>query len=110
MTVKQENKAISLLKQSIIDDVINKLKDLDLKEEQIEQIKDKLSIKKNKKNSNRKFPTIAEDKKCTAKCKNGKPCQVAMCDKTLKICWAHMKKEERIKYQSTKAKKNLKKV
>nr|WOF72290.1 telomere-binding protein [Saccharomycopsis crataegensis] len=105
MSPKQTDRAMKMLKSSIIDDLLIELKELKIKVEDEEKLKNDLL--KNKRKSKRVPPKVEESKKCVATCKNGKPCCVAMCDKKLKLCWAHMDKDQRIGYRKIKAKKNI---
>lgn len=101
MTKKQINKAVNLLTTSVIDDIIKRVDELSLKEKERTKVLDLLNeIKTNKKK--RDPPKIALEKQCTATCKSGLKCTVPICDKTNKICWAHMNKNEREEYRLLK--------
>jgi hypothetical protein len=68
----------------------------------IEQMKDenhldsdkKVRVSK-KKSSDTTKRIIKEENRCTGTSKEGKPCGGPMCDKDLKICWAHMTKDQK---------------
>lgn len=99
MSPKQTDRAMKMLKSSIIDDLLLQLKELKI-EVDTEELKN--TLLKTKQKSKRVPPKVEEHKKCVATCKNGKPCCVAMCDKKLKLCWAHMDGEQRMKYRKSK--------
>nr|CAJ57284.1 putative terminal recognition factor [Millerozyma acaciae] len=97
MVKSKVNKSLETLKQSIINDIVDKIKTLDLKDEEliIEEI--------TKTKAKRKAPTIPLEKQCIKKCKDGSKCTVPKCYK--KTCWAHLTKDQRKEYQSLKAEK-----
>nr|WOF72325.1 telomere-binding protein [Saccharomycopsis malanga] len=94
------------LRKSIIEEIIENINSLDLSKDEKKKFTNELTTlkTKNKKKSNRTLPNIPKSKQCTGICKNGEECRVAMCDKNLKLCWAHMNKEEREKYKKNKDK------
>lgn len=97
MSKRQVNKGIKIIRESVIDEIVEKLVELKVDENIIKSIKDD-----KKPVSNRKKPNIPFAKQCSAMCKSGNKCTVAICDKTNKLCWAHMSKEQKELHRSKK--------
>lgn len=98
MVKSKVNKSLNNLKKSITDEIIEKIKKLELADE--EEIIEKI-VSEDKK-PKRKAPKIPLEKQCTKLCKDGTKCRVPMCHN--KICWAHMNTEQRNVYREIKQK------
>nr|CAC08230.1 putative terminal recognition factor [Schwanniomyces etchellsii] len=98
MVKTKTDKTFQLLKNSILQDLIDKIEKLDIntKEQLIDELKKEEKPK-------RKAPTIPKEKQCTKICNDGRKCVVAKCYKN--SCWAHLNKEDREAYRSKKAEK-----
>ena len=79
-------KKLKLLEKSIYDDLLNKIKELNLDDETMEKI-EQFSVK-----PNIKAPVTPLEKQCGKLTKKGEKCKIAICYK--KTCWAHLTKEE----------------
>lgn len=84
--------AQKLYEKAIVNDLLKRIEDLNLIDEDVfEEIKVKLNEKKK-----RKSPNIAPEKQCTETCKSGDKCKTTACYDSR--CWAHLKKDERELY------------
>lgn len=101
-------KGIHLLEQAVYDDLVSQLADLKVSNHILDKLvlhsatNRRRSSAKSDDEPKRKFPDIPLENQCGTKCKSGKICTNAICDKKLHRCWAHMSKEQREFYQSTK--------
>jgi hypothetical protein len=100
MTKRQTNKGIKIIVDSIFNDIIRQLKEFNIDDSIINQLTADGAVTTEKKKRN--APKIPLAGQCTSLCKSGKKCQVAMCNKDLKKCWAHMSAEERTEYKAIK--------
>ncbi|CAX40874.1 DNA-binding protein, putative [Candida dubliniensis CD36] len=94
MSKSNINKKLKLLEKSIYDDLINKIKGLDLDNAIIEKIEGTISKPK------RKAPVTPIEKQCGKLTKKGEKCKIAMCYK--RTCWAHLTKEQKEEYRKLK--------
>ena len=98
MGTKQINKALNSLTTSILNDIIEKIDNLDLEKSDKEKVKS--TVKNYNQTKKRQAPKIPLEKQCTETCKNGTKCTVPMCYN--KVCWAHMSKTQREEYRINK--------
>lgn len=97
MAKKQVNKALNSLTKSIIDDVLQKIEELEISDTDYSKIKKALTTEKLTK---RNPPKIPLEKQCSQICKNGSKCTVPICYEN--TCWAHMLKDKREEYRLKK--------
>jgi hypothetical protein len=100
MTKRQTNKGIKIIVDSIFNDIVRQLKDLQIDDSIINQLTSDGAVTTDKKKRN--APKIPLQGQCHSMCKSGKKCQVAICNKDLKKCWAHMSAVERAEYKAIK--------
>ena len=91
------NKLLNKIRLEITEELILKIKELELKDE--EKILEALNTQENKK-PKRKAPKIPKESRCTQLTKKGTPCPVAKC--AYEKCWAHMSKSEKEEYRKLK--------
>lgn len=96
MQTPKITRATKKFNETFVDEILAKIKGLEIDDETYEKIEK--TLKNNKK---RKAPVIPKEKQCNQKTKSGEKCVVARCIKNK--CWAHMTKEERIEYKAKKA-------
>lgn len=102
-TERTINKGFKIIKKALIEDIIKGLDDLNLQEKdkiKVSEYISNITEKPNKKK--RSAPSVPLEKQCKSLCKTGEKCKVAICDKKLGKCWAHMKNDERIAYRASK--------
>jgi hypothetical protein len=75
-----------------------------MKEEKHLNTDKKVRVSNKKSSDNTTKRVIKEENRCTGTSKEGKSCGGPMCDKDLKICWAHMTKDQKESYKLKKDK------
>ena len=85
------SKKLKLLEKSIYDDLIKKIKELDIDKNTLEKIENVLNKPK------RKPPVIPLEKQCGKLTKKGERCRITVCYK--RTCWAHLTTAEKEEYR-----------
>ncbi|CAX40835.1 DNA-binding protein TRF1 homologue, putative, partial [Candida dubliniensis CD36] len=85
------NKKLKLLQKCIYDNLIDKIKELDIEKDTIERIESVLNKPK------RKPPFTPLEKQCGKLTKKGERCRIAVCYK--KTCWVHLTPKEIEEYR-----------
>jgi hypothetical protein len=115
MINKDVRSGVNAIAVAVIESIMEDMKALKLDEdsrhrmlELLESKKDDTSFGAKQKRRGPKKREVLEKNQCTHIKDDGK-CGAPMCDKELRLCWAHMSKEQQGAYQWKKAnkKKNL---
>ena len=103
--------AVNIIKNDILDNIVEKIKNLHIDDESIEIVVETLlKEKKEITNTKRKLPNntrrpkkeIPLDRQCTRNAKNGNKCSGIRTNNITKSCWSHMTPTERIEHSESK--------
>jgi predicted RNA-binding protein with RPS1 domain len=102
---------VGIIKNAIIDNIIERIKTLDLDEETYLKVvnifddeKADVSIRKKKNEVNDKpKKVIPKERRCTRKSKDGKTCGALRTNDVTKSCWAHMSQAEKDEHAELKS-------
>jgi hypothetical protein len=101
---------VGIIKNAIIDNIIERIKTLDLDEDTYLKVvnvfddeKADVSIRKKKNEVNDKpKKVIPKERRCTRKSKDGKTCGALRTNDVTKSCWAHMSQAEKDEHMELK--------